>query len=770
MLNNFTSGGQVFLHKMRMLKQVISTTIFVSLLAGILLTWNWNFNQYSEVNSSILGSIGILGNKGVTRSSSNTNINTNINNTISKNKVDFDGAITYIKATIAQKLHPVLSKFSIKKAPATIDAYSNGRLFKKKMLANSILSSNRFKSAYLNTLDTLQILSFQSLGFGFGAGFLVFLFWSRFGKALTLEKRKEGSGAILSSNEVSSKLRRLGKASDLHIGSLPLVKDMETRHFLITGSTGSGKTNLIHNLLPQIEDKKQPAIIIDQTGEMIAKYYNEKRGDIIFNPFDTRSKSWDFQTDCSTTKYLEKFADTLIGLSSRKNNKQASDFWEESAQSIFVRLVSTVMLGQQNNTNNYCHQKSSSATDSIEHIYKLICQSDNDTLRNLLKNTDAAKYFSKDNAKTLASIMSVLMTSIKPLRFLSTMNNTNVNNSHNHNNNNNNHDNSSSSAGVEIESFSVQRYIEGISLGKQNFLFLSSDPGTRELVTPLHASILELLISNLMSRGSSGSTNVSTNSNIRSNGNSRNATSTSTTTTTYNNNPNHNSNNNQRIWLIIDELASLGMLPSLPKLMQEGRKYGGCVIASTQSTSQLYHNYGDADASNLIGLFRTKFAFGSDDPHMGELYSKLSGISTIISQQKNTSFGANEFRDGVSYNEKRENVPVIPYDAFTKLSTGECFVFLPEQTTRLAKIQVPEHKLKDRNRGFVEREEGKSSQGCTDNKSPESFVSTKGSKDATGNSDSLDDLLVRDTTEAPVADSPDLAEEVVATKNEQPSK
>ena len=42
----------------------------------------------------------------------------------------------------------------------------------------------------------------------------------------------------------------------------------------------------MHILLPQIEKKKQPAIIIDQTGEMIARYYKLQRDDIIFNPFD----------------------------------------------------------------------------------------------------------------------------------------------------------------------------------------------------------------------------------------------------------------------------------------------------------------------------------------------------------------------------------------------------------------------------------------------------------------------------------------------------
>ena len=83
------------------------------------------------------------------------------------------------------------------------------------------------------------------------------------------------------------------------------------------------------------------------------------------------------------------------------------------------------------------------------------------------------------------------------------------------------------------------------------------------------------------------------------------------------------------------ELPSLGKLPSISQLMAEGRKYGACVVAGVQSTSQLYHHYGDAESSTLIGLFKTKFAFSSDDPRMGELYSKLCGRKNTISQHTN---------------------------------------------------------------------------------------------------------------------------------------
>ena len=587
MISNFIGGGQVFLHKVRMLRQVVGTTIFVSLLAGFCLTWSFTSNNTT--------------------------------------KFDLDGAVTYAKAKLALTVHPALSAIAIGKSKANVDAYSEGKLWKKRMLASSVVSSGRFKSAWDQAVEVIYSLILKSLGFGSLAGGIVFLLWSKFGRDLKLDRKNEGSGIVLSLAEVRLKLKRLKLCSEFYIGQMPLVKDMETRHFLITGSTGSGKTNLIHNLLPQVENRAQPAIIIDQTGEMIAKYYDEKRGDIIFNPFDERAKTWDFWADCSKERCLEKFADTLIGFNSRKNNRNAADFWEEAAQSIFVEVVSYLQKQQQY---------------SMQELRKTICQSDHEDLRRMLKGTDCIQYFTKDNAKAASSIMSVLMTNIKPLRFLR----------------------DKSDAG----SFSVQEYIKKIDEGFSGWLFLASEPSTRELTISLNAALAELAIANLMR---------------------------------------HDSPKNRRIWFIMDELAAFGRFPSLAKLMQEGRKYGTCVVAGLQSSSQLFAHYGSGEASNLFALFKTKFAFQSDDPMMGKLYSSICGSETVTRQQKNTSFGANTFRDGISYNEQQQEKPLVKLDDFASLRTGECYTLLPIPEVRLSKMQTPEAKRKDKNQGFVEAKE-----------------------------------------------------------------
>lgn len=81
------------------------------------------------------------------------------------------------------------------------------------------------------------------------------------------------------------------RASQIHIGNVPLVKGTETQHLMITGGTGSGKTNCLHHLLPQIRNQGQRAIIVDTTGAFVERYFREGK-DILLSPSDKRSAPW----------------------------------------------------------------------------------------------------------------------------------------------------------------------------------------------------------------------------------------------------------------------------------------------------------------------------------------------------------------------------------------------------------------------------------------------------------------------------------------------
>lgn len=421
---------------------------------------------------------------------------------------------------------------------------------------------------------------------------------------------------MLDTKEVSRILKSKNKASDLHIGKMPLVKDMETRHFLVTGSTGSGKTNLIHNLIPQIIKKKQPIIFVDQTGEMISKYCdNFDRADCIFNPLDDRSVFWDFNADCKTREDLDIFAKILIGFNKKHSN---DDFWEISAREVFVDTI--------------CKLREQGIYDLNKYI-DTICQSDNDAMYALLQSKDSARHFIGDNDKVSASIISVLISNIKPLRYFAEGKKTEIDGNTTYSN-----------------AASLTEYLDYVKRGDNTCLFLALKPGSRSLTMPIISAMIELTMTKLMNIG------------------------------IY---------KDRKLWFVFDELSALGRLPALSQIMTEGRKYEACVIAGLQSLNQIYDNYGHYGGSTIFSQFGTCFYFQNPDTSIASMFSKMCGNTTITKHQKNTSFGANEFRDGVSYNEHQQTKPLLETNALAKLNIGECYVLSNDNSVKIAKIKVP---------------------------------------------------------------------------------
>jgi len=97
---------------------------------------------------------------------------------------------------------------------------------------------------------------------------------------------------------------------------------------------------------------------------------------------------------------------------------------------------------------------------------------------------------------------------------------------------------------------------------------------------------------------------------------------------------------NRRVWLIIDELASLEKLASLINAATKGRKVGLRLVAGLQSTSQLTKIYGPAEAQTLRSCFRSLMVLGGTktDPQTCEDMSKSLGEHEVerevISQQQ----------------------------------------------------------------------------------------------------------------------------------------
>ena len=58
------------------------------------------------------------------------------------------------------------------------------------------------------------------------------------------------------------------------------------------GDTGAGKSAIMNQLLLQIRDRNEGAVIYDPAMEYLPQFYDPARGDIILNPLDARSPFW----------------------------------------------------------------------------------------------------------------------------------------------------------------------------------------------------------------------------------------------------------------------------------------------------------------------------------------------------------------------------------------------------------------------------------------------------------------------------------------------
>ena len=133
----------------------------------------------------------------------------------------------------------------------------------------------------------------------------------------------------------------------------------------------------------------------------------------------------------------------------------------------------------------------------------------------------------------------------------------------------------------------------------------------------------------------------------------------------------------RRVWLILDELASLNTLPYLTAGLAEARKFGGCFVIGVQSIAQLRHIYGQDKAKEISSLLNTRFLFRQPDPEISSWSSRNFGELIHEEVSENISYGANSMRDGVSMQRREVRKPVISYSEIMRLPNLSCYVRLP---------------------------------------------------------------------------------------------
>ena len=157
----------------------------------------------------------------------------------------------------------------------------------------------------LEARERIKAEMFASAGLGAAAGgglialFLV-VFWYR-GARLGRQRRIRGA-EMVTARELRRRLQlphaRLlvalpgGKRlRPYSIAGIPYPERTETQHTIVSGTTGSGKTVLISDLVSQIRSRGERCVIYDKMGSYTRSFFDPDR-DVLMNPLDARAPRW----------------------------------------------------------------------------------------------------------------------------------------------------------------------------------------------------------------------------------------------------------------------------------------------------------------------------------------------------------------------------------------------------------------------------------------------------------------------------------------------
>ena len=148
------------------------------------------------------------------------------------------------------------------------------------------------------------VISGAWLGGKIGVGLVVgMLGWFRYqGYRLKQKKRLRGAELVSDAGAEPAGARSArrsehcisnlaGAPAPYRIAGVPYPERTETQHTIVSGTTGSGKTVLISDLVQQIRQRGDRCVIYDKMGSYTQAFFDPDR-DVLLNPLDARAPRW----------------------------------------------------------------------------------------------------------------------------------------------------------------------------------------------------------------------------------------------------------------------------------------------------------------------------------------------------------------------------------------------------------------------------------------------------------------------------------------------
>ena len=194
--------------------------------------------------------------------------------------------------------------------------------------------------------------------------------------------------------------RRLKAGEELlTLAGVALAAADETKHFKLLGTTGTGKSTAIRELLGAAIARGDRAVFADPDGGYLARFHDRYRGDIVLNPFAGDSVKWDLFAEIQNRYDVEQLASGLIPAS---DDPSASE-WRGYARTFLSAVV------------RRCHV---SGRRDLSNLWRLLAMASADELRPILAGSPAQPFLDPDNARMFGSIRSVTVSAIAAFEYI----------------------------------------------------------------------------------------------------------------------------------------------------------------------------------------------------------------------------------------------------------------------------------------------------------------------------------------------------------------
>jgi len=366
-----------------------------------------------------------------------------------------------------------------------------------------------------------------------------------------------------------------------------IPKRSEPAHIQVMGDTGVGKTTLLTQMLRQIEDRGELAIVYDPAGEFTQRFFREDRGDWILNPSDARCPHWTPSSELRSPTEARTIAASLY----QPTKDRKGEFFTETPQKVFAHLL----------------KYRPSAEDLVAWL------SNEDEIDRRVKGTEMQYMIAKGATEQRSGVLGSMGLIAESLRLLP------------------------SKAQSDGREWSATEWADK----REGWIFLTSSETQQEALRPLQSFWIDLLILRLLTLPKPGQ---------------------------------------KRVWFVIDELATLQLLPQFHTALTKSRKSNNPIIFGYQGKAQLEVIYGHL-AEVMLSQPAIKIIAKTAEPAAALWASKLIGNVEIERVRESIAHGK---RAGSSFTMDRQIEPLVMDSEIQGLDDLHAFMKVGNYVSRFA--------------------------------------------------------------------------------------